>query len=547
LNLSERRNALSKGISVAIIGAIIIISAFAALTIINPRNTSSSSSTNTASGSNLKSSKLTTSSNDNSASTNQDSTTSTSSSSSSRTTSSEDSITSSSPTNSGQQYESLEPNATLFYTPSDSTVHGLTTFYAKGLIWAFFVETNYTVYDNASTFFSTSPNGVNWSEPAKVNSNSSIISYKGGYLYVVYGADTTVCYCNPSNSSSIYFRRGVLTPSGTIQWSTPGYQAAYTAQVSQNETVTIWPTSISIDSLGHPWILLDEFVAPTSRCPSISPAWCDSIYKLLLKSSTNDSGFTMQNGFPINLGGAIIANGGGYIPSVGVQQLQSTNGTVALIECPNVTIWNGDNWIKNAAVLPACGEILNNGMIYYILYANETCNYRTCNYIAYGNYELDYNYKTNQTTQYLIESNSSYLAPQSITFDGNAIYFISIGSDSQSFQIWNRPLSGSAWSIQSEFKTSLYIDQIATTLLDNGSKIGMLIEEGGVLNYFLYRVPSTSMSLSVIQTIELFNNQIEYFVVSFGMPCLLVLFLKPVRFSQTGSEKQFTSNLEKQI
>ncbi|MGI0070172.1 MAG: hypothetical protein ACREAN_07965, partial [Nitrosopumilaceae archaeon] len=109
-------------------------------------------------------------------------------------------------------------------------------FYAQGLWWVVYT-------DGVNMVYSTSSTGLTWSSPILFLSGAN-----NGRDLSVYATDQYVYYVTPT-SKGFGYRYGLLSPKGTIFWST--------SQIPQS---TKYPNghipTVTLDSLGNIWVAL---------------------------------------------------------------------------------------------------------------------------------------------------------------------------------------------------------------------------------------------------------------------------------------------------
>lgn len=470
--------AISSLTSTLIVTAILIVGIGTGLTLLNanqpslPNSVSSGSSQTSPNSSSQTASSFST--------TIKDSSSSSSSLATSHMTQSSSSFASSSTTSSSF----TQSNPKLANTTNPTMATGLATFYFRGLYWAFYREFNLNK-GNTRSFYSTSPDGNRWSSAVLFSTNATVVSSSGEYVYYAYSEESSF------NRSSIYFRRGILSSSGTIQWSTPADQIAYTAEADQNHSVSLNPTSVTNDSSGYPWIVSKEYIGPSPRtetpnggCPNsgVGDAWCTSPYSIVLKSSSNDGTFKTQTGFPYVVGGGVIATSG-YGPWASINSVSSTNGSVILATCAGfygegfnstnyLRIWNGESWDGSIVKIP-CGPVmssLSDGDLIHMIFLNYP-----------GTNETVYNYKTGLIQEFQVSNSPLASDGDVITLSNSTIYITSTDSLDHGIIIMSRQLNQNHWVQADHFNVTSnansYVNLVASPLavtLPNSEQIGLL-------------------------------------------------------------------------
>lgn len=152
------------------------------------------------------------------------------------------------------------------------------TLYAANLFWVFYIILTTGYY----LAYKTSSDGINWS-------NETVLSQPVQYQYgetagVIF--DGTYFHFALKYGGTIYYRRGLPNTNGTITWSTPSWQEAFT-------TTDLVKTDhhLCLDSEGYPYIVWHHGIIITS------------VYPYITKSSRNDGVWQTASGYPYQLMG----------------------------------------------------------------------------------------------------------------------------------------------------------------------------------------------------------------------------------------------------
>jgi hypothetical protein len=184
------------------------------------------------------------------------------------------------------------------------------TFYSSGLYWAFFyvnyTQSQRTGSDGTNLAYSTSSGGMSWTQPVTLETGivQAKVWYDGKFLYIAYVLNSQIPQCSypnfPNFTSSVYYWRGSPAGDGKVVWSTPNPQLAYTESLTDPCGLGLYSNqlliaSVRLDWNGDPWLVL--YVTQGHK-------YAVSFDYQIVKSSTNDGSFLIQQGFPLDLGTA---------------------------------------------------------------------------------------------------------------------------------------------------------------------------------------------------------------------------------------------------